>query len=91
MGKNLTKNIQNTSALQKVVRTVNDPASIGLALSDEATHPSWRVKSVLPLKKNTLNPIATHHLDNLTNDDNLERTQENMLDYQVKSINGGMR
>lgn len=91
MGKNLTKNIQNTSALQKVVRTVNDPASIGLALSDEATHPSWRVKSVLPLKKNTLNPIATHHLDNLTNDDNLERTQENMLDYQVKSINAGMR
>ncbi len=91
MGKNLTKNIQNTSALQKVVRTVNDPASIGLALSDEATHPSWRVKSVLPLKKNTLNPIATHHLDNLTNDDNLERTQENMLDYQVKSMNAGMR
>ncbi len=91
MGKNLTKNIQNTSALQKVVRTVNDPASIGLALSDEATHPSWRVKSVLPLKKNTLNPIATHHLDNLTNDDNLERTEENMLDYQVKSINSGMK
>lgn len=91
MGKNLTKNIQNTSALQKVVRTVNDPASIGLALSDEATHPSWRIKSVLPLKKNTLNPIATHHLDNLTNDDNLERTQENMLDYQVKSMNAGMR
>ena len=91
MGKNLTKNIQNTSALQKVVRTVNDPASIGLALSDEATHPSWRVKSVLPLKKNTLNPIATHHLDNLTNDDNLERTEENMLDYQVKSMNAGAR
>ena len=91
MGKNLTKNIQNTSALQKVVRTVNDPASIGLALTDEATHPSWRIKSVLPLKKNTLNPIATHHLDNLTNDDNLERTTDNMLDYQVKSINAGMK
>jgi hypothetical protein len=91
MGKNLTKNIQNTSALQKVVRTVNDPASIGLALSDEATHPSWRVKSILPLKKNTLNPIATHHLDNLTNDDNLERTNDNMLNYQVKSINYGMK
>jgi len=91
MGKNLTKNIQNTSALQKVVRTVNDPASVGLALSDEATHPSWRVKSVLPLKKNTLNPIAIHHLDNLTNDDNLERTTDNMLDYQVKSINAGMK
>tara|TARA_R100001509_G_scaffold161552_1_gene131059 strand:- start:3581 stop:6010 length:2430 start_codon:yes stop_codon:yes gene_type:complete len=91
MGKNLTKNIHNTSQIQKVIRTVNDPVSIGLALTDEATHPSWRVKSILPLKKNTLNPIATHHLDNLTNDDNLERTEENMLNYQVKSIDSGMK
>ncbi len=91
MGKNLTKNIQNTSALQKVVRTTNDPASIGLALSDEASHPSWRVKSILPLKKNTINPIATHHLDNMTNDDNLERTQDNALNYMVKSAQSGFK
>jgi len=91
MGKNLTKNIHNTSAIQKVVRTVNDPTSVGLALSNEGTHPSWRVKSILPLKKNTLNPIATHNLENLTNDDNLERSEPNALEYMEKSFNSGMK
>jgi len=91
MGKNLTKNIQNTSAIQKVVRTVNDPTSVGLALSNEGTHPSWRVKSILPLKKNTLNPIATHNLENLTNDDNLERSEPNALEYMAKSIESGRK
>tara|TARA_R110001592_G_scaffold194974_2_gene442603 strand:- start:323 stop:2815 length:2493 start_codon:yes stop_codon:yes gene_type:complete len=91
MGKNLTKNIQNTSAIQKVVRTVNDPTSVGLALSNEGTHPSWRVKSILPLKKNTLNPIATHNLENLTNDDNLERSEPNALEYMAKSVESGRK
>ena len=91
MGKNLTNNISNTSALQQVIRTTNDPASIGLALSDNATHPSWRIKSILPLKKNTLNPITTHHLDNFTNEDNLERTYDNALNHMEKHADTGFK
>ena len=91
MGKNLTNNISNTSALQQVIRTTNDPASIGLALSENATHPSWRIKSILPLKKNTLNPITTHHLDNFTNEDNLERTEDNALNHMEKHADTGFK
>ena len=48
-------------------------------------------RSLLNLKKNTLNPIATHHLENLTNDDNLERSEPNALEYMAKSIESGRK
>ncbi len=91
MGHNLTKNISTTNEIQKVIRTTEDPVSLGLALSDNATHPSWRIKSVLPLKKNSLNPIESHNLDNFTNEDMLERSSGNALNYMAKNIDIGRK
>ncbi len=91
MGKNLTNDISLTTALQKVIRTTEDPISLGLALSDNATHDSWSIKSVLPLKKNSLNPIESHNLENFTNPDNLERSNGNALNYLQKTLDTGRK
>ena len=91
MGKNLTNDISLTTAKQNVIRTTEDPISLGLALSDNATHESWSVKSILPLKKNSLNPIESHNLENFTNPDNLERSNGNALNYLEKTFNTGMK
>ena len=91
MGKNLTNNISTTNELQTVIRTTEDPISLGLALSDNATHDSWRVKSILPLKPNSLNPIESHNLENFTNENNLERGTGTAYDLMAKNVNIGKR
>ena len=91
MGKNLTNNISQTTSKQRVIRTTEDPISLGLALSDNATHDSWEIKSILPLKKNSLNPISAHNLENFTNEDNLGREQGNAHEYMEKNIDTGIK
>ena len=65
IGANQMRGKANTTAKMKVIRTTEDPASLGLAFSDNATHENWEVKSINPMK-NSYSPINAHKLENYT-------------------------
>ena len=75
IGTKTARGITNTTQEHTIVRTTGDPTSLGLAVSSNANHENWNVKSLRPLKKNVgLNPIKNafdaHKHDNFTENRN---------------------
>lgn len=75
IGTKTARGITNTTQEHTIVRTTGDPTSLGLAVSSNANHENWNVKSVRPLKKNVgLNPIKNafdaHKHNNFTENRN---------------------
>ena len=71
IGTKTARGITSTTQEHTIIRTTGDSPSLALAVSSNANHENWNVKSVRPLKKNvSLNPIKNmydaHRLDNLT-------------------------
>lgn len=71
IGTKTARGITNTTKEHTIIRSTNDPTSIGLAVSSNANHENWNVKSLKPLKQNTsLVPgkemYLGHKLDNFT-------------------------
>jgi hypothetical protein len=71
IGTKTARGITNTTKEHTIIRTTNDPTSIGLAVSTNANHENWNVKGLKPLKKNvSLIPgkemYEAHRLDNFT-------------------------
>ncbi len=75
IGTKTARGITNTTQEHTIIRTTGDPTSLGLAVSSNANHENWNVKSLRPLKKNVgLNPIKNafdaHKHDNFTENRN---------------------
>ena len=71
IGTKTARGITNTTQEHTIIRTTGDPTSLPLAVSSNANHENWNVKSLRPLKKNIgLNPIKNaydaHRHDNFT-------------------------
>ncbi len=77
IGTKTARGITNTSQEHTIIRTTGDPTSLPLAVSSNANHENWNVKSLRPLKKNIgLNPIKNaydaHRHDNFTEPRNVD-------------------
>jgi|13_taG_2_1085334.scaffolds.fasta_scaffold01475_4 hypothetical protein len=75
IGTKTARGITSTTQEHTIIRTTGDPTSLGLAVSSNANHENWNVKSLRPLKKNVgLNPIKNafdaHKHDNFTENRN---------------------
>ena len=69
IGNKTARGITNTTKEHTIIRTINDPTSLPLAVSTNANHENWNVKALKPLKKNSsLIPAKemydAHRLDN---------------------------
>ena len=75
IGTKTARGITSTTQEHTIIRTTGDPTSLGLAVSSNANHENWNVKSLRPLKKNVgLNPIKNaydaHKHNNFTENRN---------------------
>ena len=75
IGAKTARGITTTTQEHTIIRTTGDPTSLGLAVSSNANHENWNVKSLRPLKKNVgLNPIKNaydaHKHNNFTENRN---------------------
>ena len=75
IGTKTARGITTTTQEHTILRTTGDPTSLGLAVSSNANHENWNVKSLRPLKKNIgLNPIKNaydaHKHNNFTENRN---------------------
>lgn len=75
IGTKTARGITNTTQEHTIIRTTGDPTSLPLAVSSNANHENWNVKSLRPLKKNVgLNPIKNaydaHKHNNFTENRN---------------------
>ncbi len=71
VGPRLATGSQNTTAKHTIIRTTEDPVSMGLAATSNVNHESWIVKSLKPLAKfRSLIPVKNiydaHRLNNFT-------------------------
>ena len=71
VGPRLATLSQNTSAEHTIIRTTEDPVSMGLAATSSINHDKWTVKAIKPLEKyQSLIPVKNiydaHRLDNFT-------------------------
>ena len=97
IGTKTARGITNTTQEHTIIRTTGDSPSLALAVSSNANHENWNVKSIRPLKKNiSLNPIKNlydaHRLDNMitprntSNVSNDPTTIENLMFKQMKLL-----
>ena len=75
IGTKTARGITTTTQEHTIIRTTGDPTSLGLAVSSNANHENWNVKSLRPLKKNVgLNPVKNafdaHKHNNFTENRN---------------------